>query len=239
MTEEIQFQSDMGVSLIDHMGTDNSVCNAARVSTGNHTANYSESNGLIRYLYRELHSSPFEHASATFLIDVPMFIRSQIHRHRVFSFNEISGRYSELKLKFWLPDPERPLTNKGSGAYPELTITDSQEDLHHLVRDSIVETAELSSHIYNDLIEEGVATEVARAVLPMNTYTQFYMTGNLWNWFGFIKKRVAPNAQEEVKEVAYKILDDLEELYPLSVGAFREYTLSVTESEDSAADLAQ
>lgn len=111
------FDSEMHVELIDSMGSDNSVCQAARVSTGNDVAGYKESKGLLNYLWREGHTSPFEHVTATFRVEVPIFIARQIMRHRTFSYNEISGRYSELEPKFWVPVGDRPLENKGSGAH--------------------------------------------------------------------------------------------------------------------------
>ena len=113
------FDSLMHVELIDAMGDDNTICQAARVSTGNDVKDYKESAGLINYLWREGHTSPFEHVTATFRVEVPLFIARQMMRHRTFSYNEISGRYSKLEPKFWLPDTERPLENKGSGANGE------------------------------------------------------------------------------------------------------------------------
>lgn len=216
----MKFSTDMVVELIDHMGNDNSICNAARVSTGNHQAGYDESKGLINYLYREGHTSPFEHVTATFRLEVPIFIARQIMRHRVFSYNEISGRYSELPLVFWLPADYRPLKNEGSGAYPDLTHHEDHDVVQYIVETSLTHICHQSTLQYHHLLEMGVATEVARAVLPLNTYTQFYMTGSLHNFFDFISKRTVDNAQEEVYDVASKMLEYLDTITPLAVQAY-------------------
>lgn len=216
------FDSEMHVELIDSMGNDNSICQAARVSTGNDVAGYKESKGLLNYLWREGHTSPFEHVTATFRVEVPIFIARQIMRHRTFSYNEISGRYSELEPKFWIPVDDRPLENRGSGAYPDL----QQHENHGAVwQDTIrmitnMSVAALDS--YEILLEMGVATEVARAVLPLNTYTSFYMTGNLKNFLDFIDKRIVQNAQEEVRDVAQYMAQALDNIVPVTMEVWKE-----------------
>lgn len=205
----------METKLIDYMGNDNTVCQAARVSTGNHTAGYKESAGLINYLWREGHTSCFEHCSMTFYIKVPFFIARQIQRHRVFSYNEISGRYSELELEFWFPEEDRPLTNKGSGAYPELVQGENQEDLFYGLTGELSIISSRAEEMYLQLLGNGVATEIARAVLPLNTYTEFYMSGNLKNWLDFVTKRTVPNAQIEIVEIAKQIADEIKNKFPL------------------------
>ena len=216
------FDSLMHVELIGHMGDDNSICQAARVSTGNDVKDYKESAGLINYLWREGHTSPFEHVTATFRVEVPLFIARQMMRHRTFSYNEISGRYSELEPKFWLPDTNRPLENKGSGAYPDLQFHRNHDEvmdntgliIEHVSRRALTE--------YKMLVEDGVATEVARAILPLNMYTSFYMTGNLKNYFDFIDKRIVQNAQEEIREVALAIGQHFDKIVPLAMTAWKE-----------------
>lgn len=216
------FDSDMHVELIDSMGNDNTICQAARVSTGNDVAGFKESKGLINYLWREGHTSPFEHVTATFRVEVPLFIRTQMIRHRTFSYNEISGRYSELDPKFWLPDVDRPLLNNGSGAYPDL----QQHENHDEVMDNtghVIETASrLALNMYHELLEDGVATEVARAVLPQNMYTSFYMSGNLKNFLDFIDKRIVQNAQEEIRDVALALGQHFDKIVPLAMEAWKE-----------------
>lgn len=214
----------METKLIDYMGNDNTVCQAARVSTGNHTAGYEESAGLINYLWREGHTSCFEHCSMTFYIKVPFFIARQIQRHRVFSLNEISGRYSELNPEVWMPSEDRPLTNKGSGAYPELVATEYQDEMWELVDELLYEVFYKAKNAYEMLVNNGVATEIARAVLPLNTYTEFYMSGNLKNWLDFVTKRTVPNAQIEIVEIANQIADEIKNKFPLVWEAFERNT---------------
>mgnify|MGYP001340678754 FL=1 len=216
------FDSEMHVELIDSMGNDNSVCQAARVSTGNDVAGYKESKGLLNYLWREGHTSPFEHVTATFRVEVPIFIARQIMRHRTFSYNEISGRYSELEPKFWLPDTSRPLENKGSGAYPDLQFHENHDEVMDLTGEVMEHMSKRALSEYKMLVEDGVATEVARAILPQNTYTSFYMTGNLKNFLDFIDKRIVQNAQEEVRDVAQYMAQALDNIVPVTMEVWKE-----------------
>lgn len=217
----MKFKSNMEVDYITHSGDDNLICNAARVSTGNDTAGYEESKGLINYLWREGHTSPFEHVFFTFKVGVPFFIARQIQRHRTFSYNEISGRYSELTPEFWLPYEDRPLNNIGSGAYPELVQHEDHKRMHSNVCTILGYHSADANKWYNQLLAEGVATEVARSVLPMNTYTYFYMSGTLKNFLDFIDKRTVNNAQLEVQEVALGFVDYLDKYVPLTMKAWR------------------
>lgn len=218
----VNFQSYMDVELITSSGDDNLICNAARVSTGNDVAGYDESAGLINYLWREGHTSPFEHVSFTFKIHVPLFIARQIMRHRTFSYNEISGRYSKLSPYFWLPSYDRPLHNKGSGAYPNLQFHQNHDEVVSHVVDEMEHVTKRAFETYQMLVEDEVATEVARAVLPQNMYTSFYMTGNLKNFFDFIDKRIVDNAQQEVFEVAINMLNKIKQVTPLAVKAWKD-----------------
>lgn len=216
------FDSEMHVELIDSMGSDNSVCQAARVSTGNDVAGYKESKGLLNYLWREGHTSPFEHVTATFRVEVPIFIARQIMRHRTFSYNEISGRYSKLSPHFWLPSYERPLKNKGSGAYPELVFHDEHDHTYDIVTYYINKITVEALQAYEDMINADVATEVARVVFPQNMFTSFYMTGNLKNFLDFIDKRIVQNAQEEVRDVAQYMAQALDNIVPVTMEVWKE-----------------
>ena len=216
------FDSLMHVELIDSMGDDNSICQAARVSTGNDVKDYKESAGLINYLWREGHTSPFEHVAATFRVEVPLFIARQMMRHRTFSYNEISGRYSKLEPKFWIPAEDRPLLNKGSGAYPDLRFHDDHSGVRDFTRGMIRAKSLEALNAYNTLLDGGIATEVARVVLPQNMYTSFYMTGNLKNYLDFIDKRIVQNAQEEVREVALAMGQSFDIMVPLTMKAWKD-----------------
>lgn len=216
------FDSLMHVEMVDSMGDDLAICQAARVSTGNDVKDYKESAGLINYLWREGHTSPFEHVTATFRVEVPLFIARQMMRHRTFSYNEISGRYSELDPFFWVPPEDRPLENKGSGAYPDLQQHENHTEMHHSVSAMIKRSVPYAIGAYELMIENGVATEVARVVLPQNMYTSFYMTGNLKNYLDFIDKRIVQNAQEEVREVALAMGQSFDDIVPMAMSAWKE-----------------
>lgn len=184
---------------------------AARASFGKQdkTGNDVEADRkLMTYLAKHKHTSCFEHQSATFLIEVPLFIRSQIHRHRTFAYNEISRRYTEENLAFWIPTALRKQSSNNRQA--------SDNDEIVLSVNGMTDVYKIALNVYNFLLDKGVAREQARAVLPQALLTQFYMTGNLRNWAHFIKLRTDSHAQYEVQVVANKISEKLSELYPES-----------------------
>lgn len=219
---EITFRSDMQVDYVQHMGSDEMVARAARVSTGNDLIENDKIKGLIRYLVRERHTSTLEHCTVTVRVEAPIFVAREWMRHRTMSYNEISGRYAELEPVFYVPPTERPLVNEGSGAHPNLVYGDSElyalTDRHH---DHIYHHA-WSSYTY--MRKQGVANEVARNVLPVGIYTQFYATANLNNWFKFLHLRDGNEGspQYEIVEAANKVAGILEELYPVTYGVWAE-----------------
>lgn len=220
---EITFKSNMDVTLIDSMGTDETVARAARVSTGRDQLEQGKIEGLIGYLMREGHTSCFEHCTLTVRVHAPVFVMRQIYTHRTLSKNSESGRYKELEQVFYVPSEDRPLVNAGSGAHPDLVpgdddyLVDWVEMVH---RDS----AKKSWGLYRGLIREGVATEVARNVLPVSIYTSAYLTGNLLGWFNFLRLRNGDHGhpQYEIVEVAKKVEAIIEELYPITYQAWKE-----------------
>lgn len=223
---KITFRSDMGISLVDHMGNDETVARAARVSTGKDQLEQGKIEGLINYLVRESHSSCFEHCVVTVRAEVPIFVAREWMRHRTMSYNEISGRYSKLEPVFYMPGTERPLYNAGSGAHPDLTpgLDEAHEEVLQDVTSWVHDdSAKDAWHAYESLLEHGVATEVARNVLPVGIYTKFYATANLNNWFKFLWLRNGENGnpQYEIVEVAKKVEAIIADLYPLSYKAWR------------------
>lgn len=139
------------------------------------------------------------------------------------SYNEISGRYAKLEPKFYIPDTTRPLVNKGTGAHPDLVHGDESNRLLKEVYYKSHEVTELAYEVYESLIEQGVATEVARNVLPVSIYTRWYQTANLNNWFKFLELRQAENAQWEIRQIANQVADALETLYPVTVATWRRH----------------
>lgn len=192
-------------------------CSAARASFGNEdkTGNDSEADRkLMRYLAEHQHMTPYEYQHAVFLIECPLFIRSQIHRHRTFSYNEISRRYTSEDLEFWIPDNIRGQSKSNKQA-SDGVIEDSDG---HLM-EGFTLLAETLLECYNHMLDEGVAREQARAILPQSLLTRFYMGGILRNWQHFIELRDDDHAQYEVRVIAQRIARELHKLWPESCEA--------------------
>jgi len=214
--------SSIKADYIDHMGTDMSVVNAARVSFGESVHVVSEKDEkLLNYLAKHEHMSPFEHCQLTVLVECPLFIRSQIHRHRTFAYNEISRRYTDSGIEFFSPDTFRcqSLNNKqGSyGALPDETNEYLQAEGEHIMQECLI--------FYNKLLETGVGKEQARGYLPQNLMTKFYMTGNLRNWIHFLRLRLDNHAQKESQVVAQQIKNIISERFPASSEALFKYAI--------------
>lgn len=230
---EITFKSDMGVELMYSMGSDETVARAARISTGKDQLEQGKIEGLIGYLMREGHTSCFEHCTVTVRAHVPIFVHRQIMTHRTLSKNSESGRYKELAPVFYVPSPERALVNAGSGAHPDLVhgdrivtgagIPDGGVSLSQFSQYVHEQVSKTTWGAYEHLIENGVATEVARNVLPVSTYTSVYITGNLLGWFNFLRLRNGSHGspQYEITEVAHKVEAIIADLYPLSYKAWK------------------
>ncbi|MFD8142594.1 FAD-dependent thymidylate synthase [Streptomyces sp. NPDC059708] len=183
-----EFRSTMTVELIDHMGSDESIARSARVSSG--TSGTEEQNvGLLRMLMRDRHGSPFESVTYQFRIECPIFVAREFFRHRIASYNEVSGRYKVLAPVFYVPDPDRPLMQIGKpGAYRFEPGDNVQKAV--TVR-AHIRAAETAWDYYETLLASGVAREVARNVLPVSLYTSFYVTLNLRSLFNFLSLRWA------------------------------------------------
>lgn len=214
---DIVFRSGMGVTLVDSMGDDTSVVRAARVST----VGANEGQGgdrLIAFLMREKHMSPFEHATFTFLVEAPIFTVNQMVRHRIASFNIESGRYKELEPVFYVPDIERPVVQVGkTGAYE----FEQDDDAGTFVRTSLRVMSNGAWQVYEQLLAEGVAKEVARMVLPLNIYSSLYVTMNARGLMNFLSLRNEHHAQFEIRQVAKQMEDIFAEHMPLTHAAFR------------------
>jgi thymidylate synthase (FAD) len=191
-------------------------CSAARVSFGNEDKtgqDVEKDRKLMKYLAEHQHMTPFEYQHATFLIECPLFIRSQIHRHRTFSFNEISRRYTDENLEFWIPDKFRGQSKSNRQASDG--VCDEQAGLMIGYQLQLGEAL----HTYEWLLEHGVAREQARAVLPQSLLTKFYMGGNLRNWAHCIELRRDGHAQPEVQVIVNRVAEKLRELWPESCAA--------------------
>src|SRR5690625_2540034 len=224
MVTEILYRSDMSVNLVESWGSDEMVARAARVSTNSDLLDQGKIKGLIGYLIRNMHMSPFAHVGATFRVESPLFVRDQMVRHKFLDPNIQSLRFSEASPEFYLPAPDRPLYNAGSGAHPKLVNSHPDDrPLETFVREEFTHSAEEAWRSYTNMLEYGVAEEVARGVLPTNLYTSAYWTSNLWGWMNFIEKRIESESnkpQAEIQNVALQISKILEDLFPVTMGAW-------------------
>ena len=210
------FEDGLGkVEYISHMGSDLSVVNAARVSFGVEKEDLNDKDiKLIRYLMRHGHTSPFEHCVLTMRFSVPLFVRSQHHRHRTWSYNEISRRYVDFPPEFYDVDVwrGRPVDKKQGSS--ENTIEWVNRDRRTDTLKSEVENIALKN--YNTMIEAGVAPEQARMILPQSMMTEWYWSGTLYAFARVCNLRCSPDAQYESKEVADKIALHCGEEFPES-----------------------
>ncbi|MGO8956252.1 MAG: FAD-dependent thymidylate synthase [Streptosporangiaceae bacterium] len=228
---DITFRSDMTVDLIKHAASDGDVIWAARVSTkGEQTladinADPERSAGLINFLMRDRHGTPFEHSSMTFYVSAPIFVFREFMRHRTFSYNEESGRYRKLEPVFYVPGPDRKLVQSGKpGSY---VFSDGSPEQHYLVTETVEAACRQSYMAYLEMLEAGVAREVARTVLPVGLYSSMYATCNARALMNFLSLRVRhPEAtfpsfpQREIELVAEQMEAHWARLMPLTHAAF-------------------
>ena len=207
------------VRLDDVMASDLSVVNGARVSFARRKEEMDDSDaGLIRFLLRERHASPFEHSVFRFHIRCPIFVAREWMRHRWSSFNEFSLRYAKATDDFYVPEPEDVRSQVGKpGAYTFETV---EPALAEDTRDSLREVYEHAYSTYERLVEAGVAREVARSVLPVGAYTEFYWTVNARSLMNFVSLRAAETAQREIRRYAEAVERILEQHMPITYAAF-------------------
>ena len=218
------------VDLVEWMGSDLTIVNSARVSFGKHKeALDGKDKRLINYLVKHRHTSTFEHNVATFRFVVPLFVRSQHHRHRTWAYNEISRRYTDVNIKFYEPqgfrtqhESNRQASNADELIDPQmLFLPDDPESSKITASWKVRAHHNHSLALFNQLIEAGVCREQARGVLPQNLYTEYYGTVNLNNLLKFIDLRTHEGAQWEIQKVAEACLEIAEGLWPVAVGAYR------------------
>jgi thymidylate synthase, flavin-dependent len=206
------------VALDAALASDLAVVNGARVSFNQESDGFTErEEGLIRFLVRERHGSPFEHGYFRFLVKAPLFVVREHHRHRAgHAYNEWSGRYSKMEPEFYVPDFVRTQVGK-PGSY---TFEPVDEATRELVREEIEENARRAYEAYERMLEQGVAKEVARAVLPLSTYTKYYWSCNPRSLMHFCGLRNHESAQYEIRQFAAAAESFLERLMPVTHAAF-------------------
>lgn len=223
------FDDQIGsVQYISHMGTDLSVVNAARVSFGSEKDEVSDKDiKLINYLMKHNHSSPFEHCMITFKFTVPLFIRSQHHRHRTWAYNEISRRYTSVDMKFYQPSEFRTQHKSNRQASKDELINPGLDSSYlyigyELASNAVKTHNTRSFYLYKALIDAGVCREQARGVLPQNLYTEYYGTVSLHNLLKFVSLRSHSGAQWEIQQVAKACLEIANKHFPHSVAAYAD-----------------
>lgn len=228
---EIEFRGDVLVELIKSAASDADVLWAARVSTRGENslaeveADPERSRGLINFLMRDRHGTPFEHSTMTFYVKAPIFVFREQMRHRTFSFNEESGRYRRLEPVFYVPGPDRKLVQEGKpGKYVFVAGTPEQ---HKLVTEVTKESYRQAYRAYIEMLDAGIAREVARSVLPVGLYSSMYVTCNaraLMNFLSLRTKREDARfpsfPQREIEMVAERMEEEWAQLMPLTHAAF-------------------
>jgi len=214
------------VSYVQHMGSDLTVVNSARVSFGVEKTELDDRDRkLINYLIKHRHTSTLEHNSVTFKFVVPLFVRSQHHRHRTWSYNEISRRYTDKDLQFYLPKSFRTQhkSNRQASNAEELINPQVFPTLSLMKASELLEVRTLDCiDTFNNLLDAGVCREQARMILPQNLYTEYYGTVNLNNLLKFIDLRTHEGAQWEIQKVAEACLDIATDLWPVTVESYRK-----------------
>jgi thymidylate synthase (FAD) len=225
------FRSDMTVELVKHAAADSDVVWAARVSTVGEKSlaavgvDAAGSTGLIGYLMRDRHGSPFEHNSMTFHVQAPIFVFREFMRHRIASYNEESGRYRELRPVFYVPGPDRKLIQHGKpGSYD---FADGTPDQHRCVAEATRRACAVGYGAYREMLTAGVAREVARGVLPVAIYSSMYVTMNARALMNFLSLRTRRDGslfpsfpQREIEMVAERMEELWAGLMPVTYSAF-------------------
>ncbi|MEO6130897.1 MAG: FAD-dependent thymidylate synthase [Saprospiraceae bacterium] len=226
---EVTFRSNMTVELVDNMGDDSSIIRAMMVSTkGAEALDAKADQGRINFLMKNRHGTPFEHASMTFYMEMPIFVFREFHRHRIgWSYNEMSGRYKELPPTFYVPAANRNLVQQGKPGHYE--FVPGTEEMYREVKLSIQGACNYAYETYQYLLNAGVAKEVARVVLPVGIYSAQFATCNPRSLMAFLSLRTKSKyakfpsfPQREIEMVAVKMEEQFANLFPLTYQAFCE-----------------
>lgn len=218
------------VRLIDWMGDDKRIVEAARISYKSPSKGDEQDKKLLFFLYKNAHSSPFEQVNITFNIKMPIFVMREFVRHRTFRLNELSARYAPLPNEFYIPKEWRKQDNKNKQG----SISD--EDFKN---NGIQEwaTSELDTHcqhsynLYEQMIKGGIAREMARMILPVNIYTEIYVNCDIRNLMHFFNLRLSEKAQWEIRQIASGMFNIFKELYPWCAEAYNKYQFQMIEEK--------
>lgn len=205
------------VRLVESMGSDLSISRNARVSYD--APARKEDAKLLEYLLMNGHNTPFEACSVTFEVKAPIFVFRQWHRHRTQSYNELSARYRELPEEYYIPELDQ-ITEQSTDN--KQMRTDTVHPMAKDIQKIIKQRATDAFHDYKVMLSWGAPRELARSVLPLGTYSHMFATANLFNWMRFLKERLHPHAQYEIRVYAEVILELLTEVAPISMAVFKE-----------------
>ena len=212
------------VRLVDSMGGDNAIVQSARVSYGKGTSKVSQDRGLIRYLMRHRHTTPFEMVEFKFHCKMPIFVARQWVRHRTANINEYSLRYSEARDEFYIPDPDQ--IEYQSALNKQGRAGKVSNELKNKVIHYFNEISDRSFEIYSELNREGVARELARAILPVNLYTEWYWKNDLHNLLHFVGLRSDSHAQFEIRVFSDAMASYIKKVAPHAWEAYQDYAVN-------------
>lgn len=218
MAEFIKVLDHGHVGLIDHMGSDLAISRAARVSYDAEAR--PEDTGLINYLMKNHHTTPFEAVEFTFDIRAPIFVLRQWHRHRTWSYNELSARYRELPAEFYVPELDQ-ITNQSTDNKQMRTNEQNRDAVD--IQNCMWAAGNYAFEEYKRMLDMGCPRELARTVLPVSTYSHMFASVDLHNLFGFLKSRLHEHAQYEIRVYAEAMLKLIEPIVPAAVSAFKEF----------------
>lgn len=228
---EIDFEQDNNyvpvldhgfVGLVDHMGSDEAIVRAARVSYGAGTRQVQDDRNLIRYLMRHEHTTPFEMCEVKFHVKLPIFVMRQLVRHRTASLNEYSARYSVVTDEFYIPQADNLKPQSTTNKQGRAGDLDSAQGDH--IRDDMRRTWDHTYELYERFINDfNLARETARQILPVGGYTECYWKADLKNFLHMARLRMDPHAQWEIQEYARAMYDLARPLFPLACEAFEDY----------------
>ena len=212
------------VRLVEHMGSDTAIVRNARVSYDAEPRHDGSDEKLIDYLVKNHHTSPLECVQFTFDVKAPIFVFRQWHRHRTWSFNEISARYAQLPEEYYVPEVSQITTQSTSNKQMR---TDEVHPQAYELQNAVHDQCKAAFNLYQRMIERGMPRELARGVLPMNTYSHMFATVDLHNLAHFLRLRLHPHAQYEIRVFAQAMLDLVEPIVPVTVAALRRHTLGL------------
>lgn len=213
------------IRLVDYMGGDESIVQAARVSYGKGTKSVSEDRTLIRYLMRHQHTTPFEMVEFKFHIKLPIFVARQWIRHRTANVNEYSGRYSIMPEEFYVPD-ESSIKYQSQANKQGRDEEEVPAEVRKRVLEILIEEQKSAFNGYQEMLDYNIARELARINLPLSLYTQWYWKIDLHNLFHFLKLRMDKHAQFEIRVYAEKMAEIVKTVVPIAYEAFEDYVLN-------------